>query len=88
MSRLFVQQNSYLKSQSTNSENDYDYVEMDCCPLVVDPYIVLALFTFIGAATYLLQTVIEMSMLGRRRKRSLSDYLIGICMEGKNVNKN
>ena len=44
----------------------------DCCPLVVDPLTWLALLSFIGAATYLLNEVIAMSMLMmmRRRKRS------------------
>lgn len=46
--------------------------EMDCCPLVVDPLTLLALLSFIGAAVYLLNEQIAMSMLMMvRRKRSL-----------------
>ena len=93
MNRFLVKRKSYLRSQSSNTEteysteNDYDYYEMECCPLVVDPLIVLALISFIALATYLLQTVIDMSMLGKRKKRSFSGDLIDICVEGKKVNK-
>ena len=51
----------------------------DCCPLVVDPLTWIALLAFLAAGTYFLEVAVQMSMLGRRRKRSLSDYLL----EGK-----
>ena len=89
MNRFLVKRKSYLKSQSStnteySNEEDFDYYEAECCPLVVDPLIVLALIGFIALATYLLQTVIDMSMLGkRRRKRSFSEDLLNIFLEGK-----
>ena len=43
----------------------------DCCPLVVDPLTLLSLGAFLAAAVYLLNELIAMSMLMRRRKRSL-----------------
>ena len=41
----------------------------DCCPLVVDPLTVLALLSFLAAATFLLNQAISMSNLMVRRKR-------------------
>ena len=45
----------------------------DCCPLVVDPLTLLSLGAFLAAAVYLLNELIAMSMLMRRRKRSLTE---------------
>ena len=48
-----------------------------CCPQVVDPKTFLALISFMAAAVYLLQTVIDMSALaGRRKKRSVVDVFL------------
>ena len=60
----------------------------DCCPLVVDPYTLLALKLFLAAAVYLLNTVITMStlMMARRRRRKRSNdfhYLLDIIFSGK-----
>ena len=43
----------------------------DCCPLVVDPLTWFALLAFIAAAAYFLEVAVQMSMLGRRKKRSI-----------------
>ena len=43
----------------------------DCCPPVVDPLLVMALLGFIAAATYFLQSLITMNLMGRRKKRSI-----------------
>ena len=51
-----------------------------CCPQVVDPKTFLALISFMAAAVYLLQTVIDMSALGgRRKKRSV----LNVFLQGK-----
>ncbi len=51
------------------------YYYDQCCPLVVDPLVYIALLSGIGLATYLLRELIPNSalMMARRRKR---DYLI------------
>ena len=41
----------------------------DCCPLVVDPLTLVALLSFLAAATFLLNQQISMSNLMVRRKR-------------------
>ena len=55
---------------------------MDCCPLVVDPLTLLSFVAFIGAATYLLNQVISMSNLAKRKKRS-SEANLDIIFAGK-----
>ena len=61
----------------------HGYGHYDCCPLVVDPLTYLAILGFLAAATYLLETVVQMSMLGRRRKRSLDQTIKEVFFEGK-----
>ena len=49
----------------------------DCCPLVVDPTIVITLLGFIIAATYFLNIAITMNIppgRRKRKKRSAADY--------------
>ena len=49
----------------------------DCCPLVIDPLLFLALVGFIGAGTYLLQLAIDRSAIPvGGRKRSLEEIFI------------
>ena len=56
-----------------------------CCPQVVDPKTFLALISFMAAAVYLLQTVIDMSALGgRRKKRSV----LNVFLQGKKKCRN
>ena len=65
-------------SFSSYGHHDYYYEPSysSCCPLTVDSKTFVALIGFIGLATYLLLTVIDMSMLGGRRKRSLSKVIL------------
>ena len=56
------------RQQGSASSNSYG-----CCPLVIDPLTLGSLLTFIGAAVYLLNQVITMSMLMMARKRKRRD---------------
>ena len=56
----------------------------DCCPLVVDPLTLIALLSFLAAATFLLNEQITMSMLmmpGKKRKRREVAILEGRILE-------
>ena len=66
-------------------DDHYDYYPSyhKCCPLTVDWKTFAALSGFIGLATYLLLTVVEMSMLGRRKKRSLVQDFRNIYQKGE-----
>ena len=69
--RIFTGMAARSKSGS-NSHGSYSSGSgHDCCPLVVDPLTLLSLGAFLAAAVYLLNELIAMSMLMRRRKRSL-----------------
>ena len=46
----------------------------DCCPLVVDPLVWIALLTFIAAATYFFNELIAMSALAMMRKRRKRNF--------------
>ena len=52
-----------------------------CCPPVVDPLLIGALLTFLAAAVYFLQQLIEMSMLMMARKKR--DTINTVLLEGK-----
>ena len=54
----------------------YDY-HPSCCSLTVDTKTFVALTGFIALATYLLLTVIDMSNLGKRRKRRNVEIIQG-----------
>jgi uncharacterized membrane protein len=41
----------------------------ECCPLVIDPLTLTAILGFIAAATFLLQQLIVMTIMGRKRKK-------------------
>ena len=65
---------AYSNTYGSHSGSGYS---SNCCPQVVDPLTFAALVGFIGAAVYLLQTVIDMSALaGRRKKRSVVDVFL------------
>ena len=65
---------------SYGGHDDYGHHEtIYCCPLTIDFYTWASLLGFIALGTYLLEQTVQMSMLGRRKKRSLSD----IWIEGK-----
>ena len=72
--RIFTGMAARSKSGS-NSHGSYSGYgsssHESCCPLVVDPLTLLSLGAFLAAAVYLLNELIAMSMLMRRRKRSL-----------------
>ena len=58
----------------------------DCCPLVVDPLVWIALLTFIAAATYFFNELIAMSalaMMRKRRKRNFEGDLPEIVRKGR-----
>ena len=63
-----------------SGHGDYGHYEViHCCPLTIDPITWISLLSFIALGTYLLRETVDMSMLGRRKKRSLSEIFI----EGK-----
>ena len=60
------------------------YKDPDCCPLVVDPLTLAALFGAIAAGTVFLNTVITMNITGRRRrKRGTEDQVLDVVQKGR-----
>ena len=55
----------------------------DCCPLVFDPLTLIAFFGFLAAGTYLLQITITMTIMGRRKKRNISEKFQDILFAGR-----
>ena len=71
-------------ASASNSEGSYSSgYGSDCCPPVVDPLTYIAFLSFIGAAVYLLNEQIQMSMLMMAKKRKKRGT--NIWTEGKNV---
>ena len=52
----------------------------DCCPLVVDPLLLLTLTSFIAAAVYLLNIEITMSMLMMARRKREAPQSPAYCI--------
>ncbi len=46
-----------------------------CCPLVVDPIIVLTLLGAVAAATFFLNIAITMNIVGRKRRRKRRSFV-------------
>ena len=55
----------------------------DCCPLVFDPLTLISFFGFLAAGTYLLQITITMTIMGRRKKRNISEKFQDILFAGR-----
>ena len=60
-------------SSGHSNHGSYSSGYEECCPLVVDPLTFAALLSFLAAATYLLQTVIAMTIMMARRRRSYNE---------------